>query len=694
MKPSPCANESVNWLAGRSAEPSASLFAPEKLTDGVMLPEGYAWHSREASFVLLTGDPVIFDLGKPATISFVRLQADHNDELFVDFSDDKVIWRASQFLPPVAKEGLRLREVSFAPQTARFLRVRVGYSDDLVAISEVEAYCAPTPSSARVISDSQNWYRNADVRQGLGAVTPFLVYGLLTLAALAWCLRRRKREPTPEAWKTILDRAWFTLDLRSLGLFRIVLATYLLYDWAGRVSVFPLFFSTEGWIPPPEQLYGTSAWFPFGLLHSLNNDGAMVGFFAVTGLAYLALLVGFFTPVAHALSAACLVLLHTKVWALNHGGHMVLRLLVIWTLFLPLGAFYSFDSRAKRAPAGTSFRSRLVFPLLLQLASIYLFNALSKFSGDWTSGNFSQMVLKVSCTTTPLGQWVAGWLPWWMGRVSTWGSVWAEAMAPFLLLFPLYARQCRRSIFFLLFGLHAAFGMLMYVRDFSLSMICFLFLFFPYEDLPRISWRPRWKLPNLARLGAAVSFSNKGYRLFTIFVAIFAVASASRLIRGNFPLSHWLAHGGLAPLDTLVGSTQTLQEWCMFGSCGTTAVPVKNEEIVTIVRSPIEPSYDPLCRAFTGRDCLIENGLMPPFPKVTAEPWTNYIRNLFARHPAYLEQLRQWLERERTLHREMGKGDLNYTVYKLEQPIVDPAPNTPAPLFRMRVLESTPGREN
>ena len=675
MKPSPCPAGSANLLAGKVANVGPALFAGERLTDGVRLPEGAPWHSRESAFLLLTGEPIVFDLGAPSTVSFVRLQADNDDELFAEFSADNVSWAGRQFLPPVKGDGLRTREVAFPPLTARYVRLRVGLTDDVVAISEVEAFCAATPSPAREAARGDLWYRRPDPRQGVGDATPFLVYGLLTAAALAFCVRRKGRGCLFGA----LERAWFTLDLRSLGAFRILLAAYLLYDLAGRASIFPLFFSTAGWIPPSEEIFGTTPWFPFGLLHQLTGDGAMAALFAVAGLAYLALGLGFFTPVAHALSTVCLILIHSKVWALNHGGHMALRLLVLWTLFLPLGAFYSLDARARGTPTNTVFRSRLILPLMLQLAAIYLFNALSKFSGDWTSGNFSLMVLKVSCITTPLGQWAASWLPLWLGRLSTWFSVWAEALAPFLLLFPFYVRQCRRSLFLMLAGMHAAFGLLMYVRDFSYTMICFLFLFLPYEDLRAwVRWRPRLPSWNLQRLAGAVGAANRLYRGLAVFVAVFAVASALRLVRGNFPLSHWFPQRGIPALDTLVTGTQTLQEWCMFGSCGTAAAAVKNEEIVTIAHVPGGPHYDPLCRALTGRECRVEHGLMPPFPKVTTEPWTNYARNLFARNPAYLKQLRAWLDRQ----------GLKYTVYKMEQPIVDPVAGSPAPLFRLRVLVS------
>ena len=102
--------------------------------------------------------------------------------------------------------------------------------------------------------------------------------------------------------------------------------------------------------------------------------------------------------------------------------------MLIWTLFLPLGARFSVDAVRESLRAGadetppelaagvpradnTPVASLAVLCLLLQLAAIYWFNALHKTGPTWRDGTAVHYVLHQERIVTGLGLWAREHLP-------------------------------------------------------------------------------------------------------------------------------------------------------------------------------------------------------------------------------------------------------------------------------------------
>ena len=110
--------------------------------------------------------------------------------------------------------------------------------------------------------------------------------------------------------------ALISLDLRSLALFRVCLGLILLADLGIRA----------------------------GDLHPHYTDAG------VLRADEIALLVGFYTRAATFLSFVLLLSLHNRNPLVLHGGDSLLRLLLFWSLLLPLGACWSLDRRLGLEP--------------------------------------------------------------------------------------------------------------------------------------------------------------------------------------------------------------------------------------------------------------------------------------------------------------------------------------------------------
>ena len=90
-----------------------------------------------------------------------------------------------------------------------------------------------------------------------------------------------------------LEDFYFTLDLRSLGLFRILLGGLLIWDWSARWQDLEAFYTAFGILPPHSPHLVEQ--FHFSLLDPLGSLAAVRAFFGAGLLVYIGLLLGWRT---------------------------------------------------------------------------------------------------------------------------------------------------------------------------------------------------------------------------------------------------------------------------------------------------------------------------------------------------------------------------------------------------------------
>src|SRR5690606_25497734 len=131
------------------------------------------------------------------------------------------------------------------------------------------------------------------------------------------------------------------------------------------------------------------------------------------------------------------------------GGDVMFRLLVFWSIFLPIGRFWSLDvwlqlqrkSKLESPEVGalsrpTQFAGISSAAIMLQVAAIYLVTSQTKTGTQWhTSFTSVQLALANPDYTTPVGTWLLKTFPnsiWIMNPV----TLWAELLLPLLLFIP------------------------------------------------------------------------------------------------------------------------------------------------------------------------------------------------------------------------------------------------------------------
>lgn len=227
-----------------------------------------------------------------------------------------------------------------------------------------------------------------------------------------------------------LIRQLFGIDLRALAALRIGIGALMLANLALRIQDFTAFYTDDGCFP--RSLTTAKG------IYNLSGGSAWPAFlFVVTALVSLALIVGYRTWLATVLSWLLLVSLHQRQPHIINAGDHLLALLLFWSMFLPLGARASLDSRAARPHVNLhgSVLSVAGVALLFQLFAIYFFSALLKSYWDWVvTGEALYLALRLDYMTSPFGEWLANSaLP---DRLVTRATYWFELLGVFFAFVP------------------------------------------------------------------------------------------------------------------------------------------------------------------------------------------------------------------------------------------------------------------
>src|SRR3569623_2074716 len=275
-------------------------------------------------------------------------------------------------------------------------------------------------------------------------------------------------------WGFARDR-WLSIDLRTLGLFRIafglcLLANLLDHATGGNLTTF---FSNDGVLTNHFALFAPIQLREWSLLFAFSRPGEVAVAFAAIFAGYVLYTIGWRTRVMQVLALICFISIQNRNLLLQDGGSFACSALAVWTTFLPLGARFSIDAWMRRqrllARGGTPpaegapprHVSFVCLALLLQLAVIYGFNAANKSGDTWRDGSAVHYILWLNSRNT----WLAGPLrahePSWFSPLLTRAPLAFEWSAPFLALCPVWQRPLRRLLILWMWFFHLVIAYLM-----------------------------------------------------------------------------------------------------------------------------------------------------------------------------------------------------------------------------------------
>ncbi len=271
------------------------------------------------------------------------------------------------------------------------------------------------------------------------------------------------------------------IDLRSLAAFRIAISLILLWDAADALASAGFFFSDSGSLPRSVLAeIRDSPW--MWSLHSLSGSVAwQIVLLAVQAAAVVCLLLGWRAQAAAFVAWLLLCSLHSRNPLVLHGGDTALRLLLFWSLFLPLGARWSLDERAGRQSvfAGRGMvLSAASLAALMQVCFIYWFTAALKYGSEWTrDGAAVYYALSIDQFARPAGRWLLQFPE--LGRALTFAVWWLEVLGPFAVFIPWKTGWWRVAAVSAFMLLHLGFAVCLRLGPFPFTMMAAWLLFLP-----------------------------------------------------------------------------------------------------------------------------------------------------------------------------------------------------------------------
>lgn len=261
-------------------------------------------------------------------------------------------------------------------------------------------------------------------------------------------------------------KALFNLDLRSLGLTRILLGILAFCDIFNRILQIDDFYSDFGILPRWLLHQQFQMNWRAGLL-DLNGDPMFVLLVAIIGLvAALAMTIGLRTRLSVFLTWLVIMSFQARFPEANHGGDNLMRLLLFISMFLPMNAFFSVDQLKKKTEVqDVEYFSVFTVAWFCQIFFMYFFTFYYKWEPSWFRDYDSvYYALSLDMFTRPLGNALLNY-PGLM-KFSAYYTMWLEGLGCFLLLIP-YRRNFFVSLaIFFFIALHAGIWATIYLGSF------------------------------------------------------------------------------------------------------------------------------------------------------------------------------------------------------------------------------------
>lgn len=282
-----------------------------------------------------------------------------------------------------------------------------------------------------------------------------------------------------------------SIDLRSLAAFRIMLGVMVCWDQFFALRGVAIFFSDDGVMPRLTMLRDYHGDPSYWCLHLIGGSVPVLSALLLLGIAAgMAVSLGWRTRWSVLLAWVLTISLQNRNPMVLHAGDIVLRMLLFWGLFLPLGACWSLDARDAPRKLDNPHFSIGSLAALMQVAFIYFFTGALKTGDDWLVNRSAvyEVLMADQFVRTP-GLWL---LPHEdLCKVLTVGVLWLEKYMPFLLFIPWRTHWWRIGIIVSMWLMHLGFYICIRVGPFPMLMATAWLLYVPGETWDWLG--QRWK---------------------------------------------------------------------------------------------------------------------------------------------------------------------------------------------------------
>jgi hypothetical protein len=339
----------------------------------------------------------------------------------------------------------------------------------------------------------------------------------------------------------------FSIDLRALGVFRIVFALILLFDLGQRATDLTALYSDQG-ILPREAVYDALVRGDRlkGSPYYLSGEPGWIAFLMGANALFLfGLLLGYRTRLMSCICWLFLIALHDRNTLILHGGDILLRVMLVWAIFLPWGARYSLDNLSNRE--GSAALPKTIFSIvtvgyLLQVALVYWSSAGFKWNEEWLGGQAVYYALNIDQFALPFGIWLrhqSALLP-----LLTHLVLYTELIGPLLAFSPFFTTPLRMIIPFGFMAMHLFFGLSLKIELFAPISIATWIPFLPSAFWDRVT-APFATFKQLPKLYSVLkpkpllidyhSLEKGAVAIFLFCVITYNIAAVSPEVKDHLP---------------------------------------------------------------------------------------------------------------------------------------------------------------
>jgi len=238
--------------------------------------------------------------------------------------------------------------------------------------------------------------------------------------------------------------ALFSIDFRSLAMVRFAIAGIVLVDLLARSRFIEALYSDAG-VLPVRLLTSHDRSLS---LHAMHGSVTLQLVLFVLGMiAALMMLIGYRTRFSTFITWTLTVSLHNRNTYLLDGADTLLASMLLWGIFLPLGACWSIDAQNSRTRQSTqpTIISPATVALLLQFVFFYVSAGLAKTGDEWlVTGTAVEIALSQDYWVRALGEYLRQYPQ--LLRVLTPMVVYFERFAPLLLFVPFFTARVRMIV--------------------------------------------------------------------------------------------------------------------------------------------------------------------------------------------------------------------------------------------------------
>ncbi len=274
----------------------------------------------------------------------------------------------------------------------------------------------------------------------------------------------------------------FSIDIRALGIFRVFISSIILIDLYNRAKDLKAHYTDFGVLPRVPFLENFANEFHFSFHFLSGHEYFQIALFIISAVFALMLLLGYKTKLATIMSWVLLLSLENRNPMVLNSGDVVFRMLLFWSMFLPLNATYSVDKALdpNQSKPPQKILSIATMGIILQILFVYFFSGLLKDHAIWNK-DFTAVyyALQIDQFTTPLGEWLSGFPTLLKGL--TIFVLYLELIGPFALFIPSPKNIFRTIFVFLFVILHVGFALNMHIGIFPFVLMTAWILVFPSQ---------------------------------------------------------------------------------------------------------------------------------------------------------------------------------------------------------------------